>query len=187
MAIKQIIEFYVYMIILINLFVTSNGQERLYFRGPSQIVFADAVTYCQSRGAVLGSVPTLTDWNNARTACGGLRCWIGLQDDLNGNDDGIWHWVDGTDITTSYGFNADRTATVGRAPWNGGEPNEWAGTEEDCIEMIGNGRYNDHLCNQLRYPLCHPRMSPVDYLTNFIHPLFTHYLPLFSSYRESYS
>ena len=38
--------------------------------------------------------------------------WIGLQDDLHGNDDMIWSWTDGTDIAISYGFHANGTATI---------------------------------------------------------------------------
>ena len=67
----------------------------------------------------------------------------------------IWTWDDGTDIATSYGFNADGSATEGAGPWSSGEPNE-SGGDEDCVEIRGSidGKYNDVRCSIARYPLC---------------------------------
>ena len=64
----------------------------------------------------------------------------------------VWSWIDGTNITTSYGFNSDRSATTGQGPWYSGEPNE-AGNE-DCVEMWIESKYNDKDCGYNNYPLC---------------------------------
>ena len=143
---------------IINILSIYPGQ---YVLGTGTYSFADAQSYCEGLGLALASIETFDDWNAARFACGGNVCWIGLQDDLNGNDDGLWHWTDGTDLSAgpSYGFNSDRTATYGVAPWNTGEPNEWRGTEEDCVEMYGSGKYNDNLCTKANRPLCNPGMT----------------------------
>ena len=127
-----------------------------YFRGPSKGSFAAAQSYCQSQGATLATIKTWKEWRIAKNVCGGNNiCWIGLRDDLNGNDDMIWSWTDGSTISNSYGFNKDATATKGKGPWNKGEPNEWRGRDQDCVRMLKNGKYDDTQCgSRNNYPLC---------------------------------
>lgn len=74
---------------------------------------------------------------------------------MNGNDDMVFAWEDGSRISNTYGFNADNSATTGQGPWNNGEPNEYEGDDEDCVHMYGYGKYNDRPCSDERsYPLC---------------------------------
>ena len=86
------------------------------------------------------------------TAADGLNVWIGLRDEANGNNEGTFSWTDGTDIASSYGFNADGTATTGTGPWYSGEPNNQG--DEDCVELYSLGKYNDQDCSDQNYPLC---------------------------------
>ena len=69
----------------------------------------------------------------------------------------IWEWDDGVDITKSYGFYANQTATTGEGPWSSGEPNEYREREEDCVQIRGSidGKYNDAQCEvRTSHPLC---------------------------------
>ena len=139
--------------------------QRSYFRGPIPLTHDAAGTYCQSQGATLASIPTQSNWNDARSICGGVHCWIGLRDNIN---EGTWSWDDGTRVSNSYGFKPDRSATTGQGPWNTGEPNN-SGGHEDCIMMytsawnIG-GKYNDAGCHMPYYPLCSVGMYSANYL-----------------------
>ena len=116
--------------------------------------FSNAKSYCESQGTSLASIPTYENYQDARSACMPARCWIGLQDDINGTSEGRWIWTDGTDITTSYGFYVNRTAKIGQGPWNSGEPSESG--QEDCVSLTIDGYYNDNSCSNLRLPLCNP-------------------------------
>ncbi|XP_037620621.1 CD209 antigen-like protein E [Sebastes umbrosus] len=65
--------------------------------------------------------------------------WIGLTDR---ETEGVWKWVDGTALGTSY--------------WYPGEPNSYNGTE-DCGEIWNsekNNNWNDVQCNMQRYWIC---------------------------------
>ena len=92
---------------------------------------------------------TQTHWNEAHKVCGNDTCWIGLTDDIF---EGYWYWIDGTDIMTTYGFNSSGRPTTGQLPWKTGEP---SGGNENCVEMWGQGIYNDQECGDLNYPLCY--------------------------------
>jgi len=134
-----------------NKYPLCNGR---YFRGTVALPFVNASIYCEVYGGKIASIPTEEDYNLAVAAANGENVWIGLQDDINGDPDMVWSWTDGTDIVLNYGFNSDRTATTGQGPWNNGEPNEYNGWEEDCVEMYTNGKYNDISCDDSNYPLC---------------------------------
>lgn len=56
---------------------------------------------------VLGSNSWPYSHSEAAVCGAGDVCWIGLRDDLNGNDDMVFEWDDHSDISTSYGFNSD--------------------------------------------------------------------------------
>ena len=38
--------------------------------------------------------------------------------------------------------------TVKYYNWRAGEPNDWNGQVEDCVEVLNDGQWNDELCNQ---------------------------------------
>ena len=118
------------------------------------MTFDEAVDYCASVGAEIASIQTEDDWNEAVAVADGEEVHIGLQDEINGDNDMIWSWTNGDSIASNYGFNADRTATTGSGPWNSGEPNEHNGNDEDCVEMYSTGKYNDQSCDSENYPLC---------------------------------
>ena len=150
----------VFLAMFVNMYLlrSINCVNGIYFRGPNISSWSNATSYCADHGSSLASIPTYGHWVEAKSVCGANDCWIGLYDDADGNAEGVWSWVDGTDIATSYGFNADQTATTGQDPWNTNEPNE-AG-EEDCVHLRWqDGRYNDINCDYLYYPLCNAGMS----------------------------
>merc|ERR550534_3220049 len=51
-----------------------------------------------------------------------------------------WGWSDGS--TIKY-YN-----------WRQGEPNNWGGQVEDCVEQLNDGQWNDELCNQTVPYIC---------------------------------
>ena len=119
------------------------------------MTFYVARSYCEEQGAVLAIIPTESDYNAAVRVADGNEVWVGLRDDIRGEDDMVWFWIDGTDITTSYGFDSDQQATTGLGPWSSGEPNEYQGNDEDCVEMYSDGKYNDQGCrDDKNIPLC---------------------------------
>ncbi|KAK0146886.1 C-type lectin domain family 4 member M [Merluccius polli] len=61
--------------------------------------------------------------------------WIGLSD---GDTEGTWKWVDGTNMTSSF--------------WLSGEPNDGGGVE-DCVGTWGYG-WNDGPCTYQRHWIC---------------------------------
>ena len=59
------------------------------------------------------------------------RVWIGLLDDsfdstVETSDTSRFRWVDGTTL--------DLGSTPGQFPWRRGEPNNFGGGQEDCVE-----------------------------------------------------
>ena len=55
--------------------------------------------------------------------------WIGMM--YKGASKG-WEWEDDSEV--SY------------TKWDQGEPNNWEGRQEDCVEFLGTGDWNDELC-----------------------------------------
>jgi hypothetical protein len=62
--------------------------------------------------------------------------FIGLTDI---DQEGVWTWSDGAPFDYSK--------------WNANEPNN-SGNDEDCVEINGNGAWNDLNCNSHRRALC---------------------------------
>ncbi|XP_071361310.1 CD209 antigen-like protein A isoform X2 [Trachinotus anak] len=66
--------------------------------------------------------------------------WIGLTDR---DTEGVWKWVDGSPLTKSY--------------WGQGEPNNFRGTKEDCVEIRfheGQNSWNDKACGDNNFWIC---------------------------------
>ena len=107
-----------------------NGHS--YYRSTGSMTWTDARQACINMGGHLVTSTSLAEnnflfglWPNG---------WIGLTDEVN---EGVWRWVTGETYSWSY--------------WNSGEPNN-AGNE-DYIQFVGGGRWNDLPNTSLPYVL----------------------------------
>ncbi|XP_059846840.1 CD209 antigen-like protein E [Hypanus sabinus] len=98
--------------------------------------WADAQRSCGSMNAHLFVTNNVAEQEYVKTKLQ-KTSWIGLNDLVQ---EGDWRWVDGTDFSSSEKF------------WNAGEPNNAA--EEDCVEMLPDGRWNDFKCDALKNWIC---------------------------------
>jgi hypothetical protein len=107
-----------------------NGHS--YYRSTGSMTWTDARQACINMGGHLVTSTSLAEnnflfnlWPNG---------WIGLTDEVT---EGVWKWVTGEPYSWSY--------------WNNGEPNN-AGNE-DYIQFVGGGRWNDLPNSSLPYVL----------------------------------
>ena len=107
-----------------------NGHS--YYRSTGSMTWTDARQACINMGGHLVTSTSLAEnnflfglWPNG---------WIGLTDEQT---EGVWKWVTGETYSWSY--------------WNSGEPNN-AGNE-DYIQFVGGGRWNDLPNTSLPYVL----------------------------------
>lgn len=107
-----------------------NGHS--YYRSTGSMTWTDARQACLNMGGHLVTSTSLAEnnflfslWPNG---------WIGLTDEQT---EGVWKWVTGESYSWSY--------------WNNGEPNN-AGNE-DYIQFVGGGRWNDLPNTSLPYVL----------------------------------
>ena len=107
-----------------------NGHS--YYRSTGSMTWTDARQACINMGGHLVTSTSLAEnnflfglWPNG---------WIGLTDEVI---EGVWRWVTGETYSWSY--------------WNSGEPNN-AGNE-DYIQFVGGGRWNDLPNTSLPYVL----------------------------------
>lgn len=107
-----------------------NGHS--YYRSTGSMTWTDARQACINMGGHLVTSTSLAEnnflfnlWPNG---------WIGLTDEQT---EGVWKWVTGEPYSWSY--------------WNSGEPNN-AGNE-DYIQFVGGGRWNDLPNTSLPYVL----------------------------------
>ena len=107
-----------------------NGHS--YYRSTGSMTWTDARQACINMGGHLVTSTSLAEnnflfglWPNG---------WIGLTDEVT---EGVWRWVTGETYSWSY--------------WNSGEPNN-AGNE-DYIQFVGGGRWNDLPNTSLPYVL----------------------------------
>ncbi|XP_074486708.1 C-type lectin domain family 4 member E-like isoform X1 [Sebastes fasciatus] len=93
---------------------------------------------CQQRGADLMIINSKEEQDFGRQFK--RDTWIGLTDR---ETEGIWKWVDGTALGTSY--------------WRTGEPNSFEGRDEDCGEIRDfeeERNWNDVPCKKQSYWIC---------------------------------
>jgi hypothetical protein len=98
----------------------------------------DVADDCVSMGMRLTRVNSDEENSFIRSTASGYglgRLWLGGDDD---DDEGSWVWRDG--------------APFGYVAWASGEPNDSGG--EDCLEMLGGGRWNDLDCGDDRAFVC---------------------------------
>ncbi|XP_066304554.1 lymphocyte antigen 75-like [Branchiostoma lanceolatum] len=116
------------------------------------------LSYRQSCYIIVGTSKT---WQQARAACQTLQAdlaslatgleqvWIGIQiPNINGHwiglhdmsQEGSWQWTDGTPYSSTF------------TSWNPGEPNNVG--DEDCVEVLQGGGWNDHSCSVSRPYIC---------------------------------
>ncbi|XP_072925313.1 CD209 antigen-like protein C isoform X2 [Hemitrygon akajei] len=70
--------------------------------------------------------------------------WIGLHDIVQ---EGIWHWVDGTDYSSNVKF------------WGSSQPNGNEEFDEDCAVVSGDGSWHDWICDSMHLAICEKRAA----------------------------
>ncbi|XP_036973174.1 macrophage mannose receptor 1 [Acanthopagrus latus] len=100
----------------------------------------NARTACRSLGAELVSIRSIKEqlWLESYLYLETSDVWTGMNDlDFPG----LFTWSDGHMVTFTY--------------WAPGEPNNHAGYNEDCVEMLSRtGRWNDVTCSELNTYIC---------------------------------
>ncbi|KAJ8036335.1 Macrophage mannose receptor 1 [Holothuria leucospilota] len=104
----------------------------------------EARDQCRSMGADLASIDNSAenDYLAALVTQSGItgpltHVWIGLND-LRVSL--YFEWSDGSDVVFTY--------------WNDNEPNNFLGANEDCVEMVGGGAWNDERCISRNPSIC---------------------------------
>ncbi|XP_063953416.1 macrophage mannose receptor 1-like isoform X1 [Lytechinus pictus] len=103
--------------------------------------YNQAVSQCRALGAELVSIHDANENSFIQSlyASAGINSavWIGLND-LRVQM--LFEWSDGTPVDYTY--------------WNIGEPNNYNGNNEDCVEMFNNGAWNDIDCSSTIPSIC---------------------------------
>ena len=108
----------------------------------------DASMHCTLTGGRLVSLHSRADFERAQAAlrAAGLAyesVWIGGNDRAH---EGSWVWVDGTPVS-------------GYVSWVSGEPNN-SGDNEDCLQLRGDGYWNDARCSRSMLSICEGSIFP---------------------------
>ena len=104
------------------------------------LAWYSAKSGCEESGAKLVVLNTEAE-QQALSPLVARNTWIGLHRDSRNKS--RWLWVDGS--------SADYTN------WNKGEPNNYGGNQEDCVEMYPTskvGKWNDLPCRRDNYYVC---------------------------------
>ena len=126
--------------------------ERRYLYCPNKRDWAAARAHCEAEGDALGVPMDLAivtaageaAWIHATTqALAPGDYWVGLSDL---EVEGTFAWWDGQ--PESY------------ENWNGGEPNDWGASGEDCAGVYGNGKWNDWPCTHQLGAVCEELCAP---------------------------
>lgn len=107
----------------------------LYFVNPQFLSGNAAQAYAKTFGANLVSIQSQAE-NDALAASlaknfAGQVIWIGLSDETT---EGTFTWYDGAPVTYTN--------------WPPGEPNDGGGTNEDCVQIFVDGKWNDLACDK---------------------------------------
>ncbi|XP_051810651.1 C-type lectin domain family 4 member M-like [Acanthochromis polyacanthus] len=111
-----------------------------YFVSTTEKNWAESRKACIAVGADLVSIESRQEQvfvNGILNA--GQQVWIGLTDSYT---EGVWKWVDGTSVTTTY--------------WQPGQPNSYGG-DQDCGEFVQKsslGEWNDEGCSHDQAWIC---------------------------------
>ncbi|GAA6084603.1 low affinity immunoglobulin epsilon Fc receptor-like, partial [Tachysurus ichikawai] len=94
-------------------------------------------TDCSNRLADLVIIDSTAEQFIPKWLLNSETAWIGLSDT---DKDGVWKWVDGTNLTTGH--------------WNAGEPNHGK-KDEYCVEILGSSNsWNDRSCSDRLLFIC---------------------------------
>ncbi|XP_030000931.1 C-type lectin domain family 4 member K-like [Sphaeramia orbicularis] len=110
--------------------------NHLYYKSETKKSWQESRQDCLQRGADLTIISSREEQVFVRNF---LSAWIGLTDN---ETEGIWKWVDGTPLNTSY--------------WHDKEPNN-ANSNENCGEIGYHGKlntWNDKPCHSENYWIC---------------------------------
>eukprot|EP00057_Strongylocentrotus_purpuratus_P027654 XP_011682128.1 PREDICTED: macrophage mannose receptor 1 isoform X1 [Strongylocentrotus purpuratus] len=117
------------------------GNNCYYMYTLTKLSFSDVQQKCKDRGGDLASIHDLNENSFilalARDNGMDSEFWIGLND---GNSPMSFQWEDETPVDFTL--------------WNTDEPNNYAGTAEDCVEMYMFGYWNDNLCSVKQHGAC---------------------------------
>ncbi|XP_052400896.1 CD209 antigen-like protein E isoform X2 [Carassius gibelio] len=102
--------------------------------------WSDSRQYCRDRGADLVIINTEEKQRHISSLVK-ERVWIGLSDT---EKEGIMKWVDNSQLNQVF--------------WARGEPNNYHGENEDCIELIPSDpaleNWNDRPCSEKKKGIC---------------------------------
>ncbi|XP_060720548.1 C-type lectin domain family 4 member E-like isoform X3 [Tachysurus vachellii] len=111
----------------------------IYYFSTGMENWADSRQDCKNRGADLVIINSTEEEEFISLHLDIRHAWIGLSDR---ETEGVWKWVDGTNLTTGF--------------WIAGEPNNLYG-DEDCVEILGALKikiWNDAQCSTKFYWTC---------------------------------
>lgn len=129
-------------------YVGRQGSPHRYRPRTETVSFGAAADACDDDEAYLVVIEDAAEDTWIRGLQGGNQ-WIGLDDR---EDEGVYRWANGVILQRGVDYEN----------WNTTEPNNFFG--EDCIEMRGDGRWNDETCDATRRYVCEcdPGWSPGD-------------------------
>ena len=134
--------------LLLHALPGSHGVATTFVRVPEDLAYAEAEARCTQIGAAIASIHSAAENELARTACGGLVCWLGLAE--MGGDAGTaaanqtWLWQDPP---------ASQAALPAYTNWAAGEPENAGGDQRNAIIDTA-GEWQDSGTTLSRAPLC---------------------------------
>ncbi|XP_004376279.1 asialoglycoprotein receptor 2 [Trichechus manatus latirostris] len=117
-----------------------------YWFSRSGKTWPEADKYCQLEDAHLVVINSREEQKFILQHSRSFHTWIGLT-----NSGGSWKWADGTDYENGY------------KNWDYTQPDNWQGHEvggnEDCVEILSDGHWNDDLCQQMHRWVCETKQN----------------------------